>query len=304
MKLQNIWNFILLLVFLGILLCSLLIVFLIYSSFSFQKESSYKSTHTENALALLKIEGVLTDTKEYIEAIKDIRKNTHIKGILIRINSPGGLVAPSQELYQELMKYRNKTGKPVVASLETVAASGGYYVASACDKIVANPGSLTASIGVKMSFANLEELYHWLKIKPFSLTSGKFKDIGSTHRAMTPEEKQLLTSLIENIYEQFLKDILKSRGAILLEKDLRAIADGRIMSGEQALQAKLVDQLGGFEDAIELIAKMTHIKDEPTLIEPPKKKKNVLEYVLEGQWAQNLLSKIFLSNHPLIEWSH
>ncbi|MBI2026287.1 MAG: signal peptide peptidase SppA [Deltaproteobacteria bacterium] len=304
MKLSYLWNILVGSFLFGFIALVLLIGFLIYSTFSTRKEFPYKASKVENAIALLRIEGVLSNTEEFVRTIKDIQENPTIQGILVRINSPGGLVAPSQELYREILKYRTQTGKPVVASLDTIATSGGYYVASACSKIIANPGSLTASIGVKMNFANLEELYQWLRVKPFALTSGKFKDIGATYRNMTPDEKQLLTSLIENIYDQFIKDILNSRGPILLEKDLRSIADGRIMSGEQALRVKLVDELGGFEDALEIIAKLAHIKGKPQLIEPSEKGKNILEYVLEGKWAQKILTKIFISNSPLVEWSY
>ncbi len=187
-----------------------------------------------------------------------------VKAIILDINSPGGSVGAVQELYSEILRIRRTKHIPFVASFGDVAASGGYYIASACDKIVAHPGTLTGSIGVIFDATDLQGLFHKIGVKMSPIKSGKFKDIGSPARAMTPEEKRLLQRIIDDTYEQFLSAV--SLGRDIPKEKLRPIADGRIFSGNQALKDHLVDQLGDFHDAVALAAKLGGISGKPKII--------------------------------------
>jgi protease-4 len=212
-----------------------------------------------------------------------------IKAIVIRVNSPGGAVGPSQEIYEEVRRTFTEFKKPVVISAESLAASGAYYVSVGANKIITEPGSLIGSIGVIMDFANLSELYKWAKVDRFNLKSGKFKDVGSESRPMTAEEKELMQNLITNVYEQFLKAV--AAGRKLPEEKVRPIADGRVLSGEQAMQAGLVDKLGGMDVAVDLVKELAHIeaKQKVNLVYPEPKRKSLLEIL--GQGAADSLMK-------------
>ena len=186
-------------------------------------------------MALVKIEGVLLLSEHVVEELNGYAEDSSIKAIVIRIDSPGGGVVPSQEIYNAVKNAR-KEGKKVIASMGSVAASGGYYIAAAADKIVANPGTLTGSIGVKMEFANLEKLLEKIGVKGMVVKAGEFKDIGSPYRDMTDQEKKLLQDVIDDVHSQFIKAVAEGRD--LPETDVRAIADGRIFTGQQALGAQ------------------------------------------------------------------
>ncbi len=271
------WIFI---IFLG--LCFLGIIFLITTATLalFSEKYPYKSAKP-NSIAVLKIEGIIDESETFLRQLEDIKENEDIKAIIVRINSPGGVVAPAQEIHRELIRLKENHNKFVVASMETVAASGGYYVASAADVIVANPGTLTGSIGVKMEFANLEKFFEWAKIKPYSLTSGKYKDTGSFAREMTSSEKKLLEEMIHNVHEQFQNAILECRKTKITPKQLSEIADGRILTGEQALKVGLVDLLGNFEDAVLQAKNLAGIKEKPNIIWPRAKKHSLLRLFIE-----------------------
>ncbi len=187
-----------------------------------------------------------------------------VKAIILDINSPGGSVGAVQELYSEILRIRKTRHIPFVASFGDVAASGGYYIASACDKIVAHPGTLTGSIGVIFDATDLQGLFQKIGVKMSPIKSGKFKDIGSPARAMTPAEKRLLQRIIDDTYEQFLSAV--SLGRNIPTEKLRPIADGRIFSGNQALKLHLVDQLGDFHDAVALAAKLGGVSGKPRVI--------------------------------------
>ncbi|MCD6214814.1 MAG: signal peptide peptidase SppA [Candidatus Desulfofervidus sp.] len=218
-------------------------------------------------IGVIEIKGIIKTSQFNLEQLVKFRKNNQIKAVLLRIDSPGGAVVPSQELYMEILKLRQQ--KPVVASLGNVAASGGYYIASAANKIVAAPGTLTGSIGVKIEFANIEQLLKKLGIQPTVIKSVPYKDIGSPVREMTKEEKTMLEKLVKNIHSQFVKDIAKGRNMPI--KQVESIANGSIFTGQEAKKLGLVDQLGNFEDAIRLAAKLGKIKEEPRLLYPKKK---------------------------------
>ncbi len=232
-----------------------------------------------NKIGVIEIRGVITDSKPVLKTLDNYKKNSSIKGILIRIESPGGGVGPSQEIFQEVVRV-SKT-KPVLASLGGIAASGGYYIAAGAQKIIANPGTLTGSIGVIINFGNFTELFKKIGYKPITIKSGKFKDIGNPGREMKPEEKEYLEKLVKNVHEQFINDVAKGR-KLPVEK-VRKIADGRVFTGQQAKELGLVDELGNYQDAIKELAKMAKIKGEPKLVYPEPRKRGVLDLLFEGE---------------------
>ncbi len=208
-------------------------------------------------IAIIDIEGVIMSARKTLDELKEIEEDKNIKAIVVHVNSPGGAVAPSQEIYDRLLKLREK--KKIVCSFDSVAASGGYYIGAACEKIVSNPGTMTGSIGVIMPFMNLKDLYAWAKLAPFNIKSGKFKDIGSESRAMTEDERNLLQTMVTEIHSQFKEAIKKGRPQMSTEI-VENYADGRILSGAQAKALGFVDELGGEDRAIELAAEMAQIK--------------------------------------------
>jgi len=224
-------------------------------------------------VGVIEIRGIITDPKPCLAELKKFRNNKNVKAIVLRIDSPGGGVGPSQEIYGEVKKTRGV--KKVVASMGSIAASGGYYVASAADHITANPGTITGSIGVIMEFANLEELFKKIGVSAFVLKSGEYKDVGFPFREMTPQEKELLQGFIDNVHHQFVTAVAEARG--IPEEEIQAIADGRIMSGEEAQKLGLLDSLGNLEDAIAIAAELGGIKGEPSVLYAGDEKFSLLE---------------------------
>ncbi len=219
-------------------------------------------------LALVRIEGVITESEDIVRQIKKYREDSSIKGIVLRIDSPGGAVGPSQEIYKEVLK--TTEGKKVVASMGGLAASGGYYIASAANRIFANPGTITGSIGVIMAFSNFEELMKKLGLKTTVIKSGKFKDVGSPVRELTEEERKILQNVSDDIHGQFIEAVANGRNLkIELVKEL---ADGRIFSGRQAKESGLIDELGTLEDAISYATKLAGIKDKAKIVQERKEK--------------------------------
>jgi len=230
-------------------------------------------------IAVVEIRGLITQSQGIIEELHQLDADEGVKAIILRIDSPGGGVGPSQEIYREVLKIKSNKKKKVITSMGSVAASGGYYIASASDLIVANPGTITGSIGVLMEFTNIEELFRKIGIKGVVLKSGEHKDIGSPFREMTPEEKKLIQSVIDNVHQQFIQAVADGRKMDRLK--VAQVADGRILTGEQAKQLGLVDQLGNLQDAIDTAAKMVGIEGKP-LVLYPKKKFSLLELLVEG----------------------
>ncbi|MBI5419734.1 MAG: signal peptide peptidase SppA [Deltaproteobacteria bacterium] len=231
------------------------------------------SLKTGDKVAVLPVTGLITDSEATIDQLKKFAKDDSVKAIVLRINTPGGGVGPSQEIYEEVRKLKGK--KVVVASMGALAASGGYYIACAAQKIYANPGTITGSIGVIMQFVNVKDLIEKIGLKGMVVKSGAFKDIGSPVREMKPEERELLQGVIDNVHLQFVSAVAEGR-RLPREKVLR-IADGRILSGEQAKTLGLVDALGNLEDAVADAGKMAKIEGEPRVVTPPKKKISILE---------------------------
>ncbi len=224
---------------------------------------------SQDSILHLEIEGVIIDGKDFLEHIRKYAKEKSVKGVLIQINSPGGVVGPSQEIYSEIKRVRDELNKPVVVSTSALAASGGYYAAVGASKIVTNPGTLMGSIGVIMGFANLERLYDWAKIQRYSIKTGTFKDSGADYRAMTDEEKQFFQGMLAQVLEQFKKAIVEGRK---LSPELVAeYADGRIFVGEEAVRLGFADQVGTFEDARRLVGELSGLGSDPKLYFPKKK---------------------------------
>ncbi|MFH1124780.1 MAG: signal peptide peptidase SppA [Pseudomonadota bacterium] len=228
-------------------------------------------------IGVIPIEGAITDSRAIISQLVEFKKDGQIKAIILRVNSPGGGVAPSQEIYREIRK--TVMSKKVIASMGSLAASGGYYVASAADKIVANPGTLTGSIGVIMEFVQVEELLKKIGVGMEVIKSGEFKDIGSPHRKMSEREKELIRALILDVQKQFVEAVALGRN--LPVDKVEEIADGRILSGAQSKELGLVDQLGNFEDAVDLAKSLAGIKGEITLVYPKKTRGRIWDLLLQ-----------------------
>ncbi len=250
-----------------------------------------------NRVGLVDIKGTIINSQDTLKQITDFRKDASIKAIVLRIDSPGGSVGPSQEIYREIR--RTTQSKPVVASLGSVAASGGYYIASAASHIVANPGTITGSIGVIIHLPNLKELFGKIGYEMTTIKSGQFKDIGNPAREITPEEKELLQATIDETYHQFVRDVALARS--LPEDHVRQVADGRIIMGEKAVELKLVDQLGNFEDAVAKAGELAKIEGEPEVVKPKKAKFSLLEFLL-GSDASDKMSDIIYGSSAFLRY--
>jgi protease-4 len=253
------------------------------------------ATFSKNAVAVVTVQGVIEDASDIVRSLDGLTDNEGVRAVVLRVDSPGGGVAPSQEIYGAIERVREH--KPVVASLGSVAASGGYYIASACDSIVANPGTLTGSIGVIMETGNVTELLRKLGVQGVVVKAGKFKDIGSPLREMTDEERRFLEGLLANVHEQFIVAVAKGRK--LPEDQVRPLADGRIYSGQQALDLHLVDVLGGLRDAVELAATRAGIHGEPRWLEiekhqPPWWWRRITGLIEEGPAALQGLEFLYM----------
>lgn len=230
------------------------------------------------SVLVIDLEGVILDSDDFINSIYDNIESESIKAIIVKVNSPGGVVGPSQAMYRELIRVRDEYEKPVIAYFESVAASGAYYVAAGADKIVTNPGTIVGSIGVIMDFANLEDLYSWAKIKRFSIKTGRYKDTGADYRSMRDDEKVYLQYMMDEVLEQFKSAIIEGRG--LSKEVVDENADGRIFTGKRAVELGFADKLGSFSDALDLAKEMTGEKDLE-VYDPNKDKPAFFKY-LEG----------------------
>lgn len=228
-------------------------------------------------VGVVTIEGVIRDSQEISRQLNAFGKDGSIKAVVLRIDSPGGGVAPAQEIYDAVLAVKKK--KKVVASMGSLAASGGYLIACAADRVVANPGTVTGSISAIMHFANAEELLKKIGLKSSVVKSGRFKDIGTPTRPMTEDEKALIQSLVDDTYDQFLEAV--SKGRRIPKEDLRRIADGRVFTGRQAQKLGLVDELGDLNYTVRLAGTLSGIKGEPDVIYPVKKKSTFWELILQ-----------------------
>lgn len=269
--------------FLFMVLCLLAAVFYVAG------ESSSGLSLSGNQVASLELEGVISDSKEFVNQLKDYGKRPSVKSVVLRINSPGGGVAASQEIYEAIKKFRAETKKKVIVSMGSVAASGGYYIACGADKIFANPGTITGSIGVIAEWYNYGDLLRWAKMENVIIKSGKFKDAGSGTRPLTDEERAYFQSLINNMYGQFVSAVSSSRK--MSDDAVRKLADGRIYTGQEAKKEGLVDELGTYQDAVDAAAKIAGIIGEPKIVAPTKKSFSILDILLgESRSALSLSS--------------
>ncbi|BCG46341.1 signal peptide peptidase SppA, 36K type [Citrifermentans bremense] len=230
-----------------------------------------------DGVGLVELKGMIVDGQETVRQLRELKKDDRVKAVVLRIDSPGGVVGPSQEIYAAVKGLAKV--KKVVVSMGSVAASGGYYAAAPATLIYSNPGTITGSIGVLMKFSNIEGLMDKVGLKAFTIKTGKFKDVGSPVRPMSDEERSMLQGVIDSTHQQFIKAVAEGR-RLPVEK-VRAIADGRIFSGEQALAEKLVDKIGTLQDAVEEAGRLGGIKGEPELIRPPKKKTRIFSVLTE-----------------------
>lgn len=245
-----------------------------------------KNVSLGEKVAVVRIEGPIMDSKNTIDEIKGYLKDPSIKAIVLRVDSPGGAVAPSQEIYEEVKKATLK--KKVIVSMGSVAASGGYYISAPADRIIANPGTLTGSIGVIMEIPNIEGLMNKIGVKTEVIKSGRHKDIASAFRKMGKEERLILQGVLDDVHEQFIKAV--SDGRKIPFDEVKKLADGRIFTGKQAMEARLVDELGTLEDAIAAAGRLAGIKGEPEVV--TKKERFSIVDILRGKFPKEL-SDIF-----------
>lgn len=231
-------------------------------------------------IGVIEVEGTISTSDTILKQLKRFGKRSSIKAILLRINSPGGAVAPAQEIYRQIGKVRKK--KPVVASIETVGTSAAYYIASNADQVVCSRGTITGSIGVIMVLAEIHKVIEKIGVNVNVIKAGKYKDIGSGVRPLTEEERKLLESFAQEVHEQFINDVATARKGKIEQEKLRTIADGSFFSGERAHKLGLVDTLGNFYDAVKIAGKLGGIEGDPELVYPKKRWGSYLDIVLES----------------------
>ena len=248
---------------LGILSGFILVFFVLVFFYAYLTGGDAKALSflSGDGVGVLQIEGTIDDSRVVLGELKRFKEAPWIKAIVVRIDSPGGAVAPTQEIFDEIQK--TQKGKPIIASMGSMATSGGYYIASACEKILANPGTLTGSIGVIMQLNNIEELMKKIGVRGYNIKSGVNKDIGSPFQPLSPEGREILQSLVDNVHSQFVSAVAEGRG--MSEAEVRKLADGRVYSGAQAKELGLVDQFGTLDDAIEFAAKRAGLEENPTV---------------------------------------
>ncbi|MGA8875155.1 MAG: signal peptide peptidase SppA [Candidatus Korobacteraceae bacterium] len=246
---------------------------LVYFSVRSQQKDGFSGFGDK--IGVVDLEGVILNPKAVVEQLRKFADDSSIKAIVLHVDSPGGGAAASEEIYREVLRIRDKKKKTIVASIGTVGASGAYYVSSATNKIFADDASIVGSIGVIAEWYNYEELLKWAKLQAITLKAGEFKDTGSPTRPMTPEERAYLQGLIDNMHTQFIHSVAVGRK--MKDDQVRALANGKVWTGQEAVPLKLVDQIGDFRTAIEDTAKSVGIKGEPTLVHPEKDRKSLLD---------------------------
>ena len=278
----------------------LLAIFSLILIYNFSSDDDELIYSTGNGtVAIVEVNDAIIESTEIIRQIKKYRKNNSIRGIVLRVNSPGGGVAASQEIYEEIKKTR-ESGIPIVVSMGSVAASGGYYISLGANVIMANPGTMTGSIGVIMEFTQYNKLMDKIGVSQTTIKSGKFKDAGSPYRQITKEENLKFQSMLDDVYNQFVETVVKERK---MEKSKAInLADGSVYTGRQAYENKLIDTLGTFENAIELVAKLGGINGEPSvLIE--RKKENIVDMIFSKIYTEMISSNRKLINETLLQYS-
>jgi len=242
-------------------------------------------------VAIIPIKGEILEARDTLDLLHRYADSATVRAIVIRIDSPGGAIAPSQEIYEEIRKVHNRSRKPIVASLDNVAASGAFYIASACDEIVSNPGSITGSIGVILQWMEVKDLMSWAKIHPETITSGPLKDTGSPFRELTDAERIYLQRITNQLHAQFVHAVAEGRKGKVSEAEVATLADGRVFTGEEALSLKLVDRLGNLDDAIMVAARMAGIRGRPATIYPRKRKPTLFDLLTDTSDSESLLER-------------
>jgi len=272
----------------GAVLCGLFVIGLM--ALMLMLSDGDRSFGGGDRIAVIPVEGVIDDgmAKNVNRYLKQYAEDSRIKAIMLRIDSPGGGVSPSQEIYREIRRIKDEKKKKIVVSMGSVAASGGYYIACPADRIFANPGTVTGSIGVIAEWINYKDLAEWAKVKPVVFKSGEFKDTGSPTRELTEREKVYFQAMIDELYGQFVAAVTEGRkglgpkGSELDPERVRQLADGRVYTGQSALSNGLIDKLGNYGDALAETARMVGIKGEPYVVTPPKERQgfSILDLVL------------------------
>lgn len=272
----------------GVVLGAPVILGLFLMIFNAALSSSCSSVLSQKKIGLIKVTDVIYSSEDYVRQLKSMLEDNSIAGVLLRIDSPGGAVAPSQEIFSEVMKFRDYN-KPLVVSMGNLAASGGYYIASPALKIFANPGTVTGSIGAILSFPRYYKLLNKLGVDIEVVKAGALKDIGSSNRDMKPEERLFLQTMLDDIHMQFIEDVSRARSMDM--DSLLPIADGRIFTGRQALKVGLIDTLGGYEDALAYLKSYTGVSKNAEIIEEKPKK---------SFWKQLVTEELF-DKFPLLQ---
>ncbi len=265
-----------------------------------ESETEDVSSGSAGTIAIVEVNEAIVSSEHIVNLIKRYRENTNIRAIVIRVESPGGGVSASQEIYQEIKKTR-EYGKPIVVSMGAVAASGGYYIAVGASKIVANPGSITGSIGVISQFMHVNELFDKIGITSTTIKSGKLKDAGSPFREANEDDKKYFQEMIDDVYDQFVTTVAVERK---LDKSLvKKYADGRVFTGRKAYELKLIDTLGTYQDAIKIAAGLAEIYGTPRVIKERKKEK--ISDLIFGEVRNELTQlKNELLNQPIVQYRY
>lgn len=245
----------------------------------------------KNSIVNIDLDGVIVDSRDFLDLLRKYRKDDRVKGILIRISSPGGVVGPSQELHDEIKRTREQYKKPVVAYCSSVAASGAYYAAVAADKIITTPGCMIGSIGALMEFSNLEKLYDWAKVHRYAITTGKFKDAGADYKSLAPDERALFQDLLNDVLRQFKEAVAEGRK--MKPEFLDQYADGRVFTGAQAVKLGFADEVGSWDDAVKTLGQMAGLGENPEVYRA-KKPRGMMQFFEEatGESKFNKLSEI------------
>jgi protease IV len=283
-----------LVVFLGVMFIGIVI------AASRNNDSTSTDWRIGSKVAIVPIEGEILEARETIERIHHYAGLSSVRAIVVRIDSPGGAIAPTQEIYEEIRKTRRASGKPFIASIGNVGASGGFYIASACDRIVANPGSITGSIGVILQWFDVKDLLTWAKLSPETIKSGAMKDAGSPYRDLTDAERAYFQSIVMQLRGQFVHAVAQGRLGKISEAEVNQIADGRIFTGEEALRLKLIDDLGNLDDAVLTAGKAGGITGKPGTIYPKKRKASLLDLMTNGDDTESIVQRVL--SRPTAKW--
>jgi protease IV len=271
--------------YIGIIAGSLAAVFLLITGIVWVTMRSVNGTDTAglglnpSSIAVIDISGAILSPETIDNQLRKFGDDSSVKAIILHINSPGGGAAASQEIYHEVLRVRQEKHKKIIASIESVGASGAYYIASACDKIYANDASVVGSIGVIMEWTNYGDLLRWAKLKNVVIHAGELKDAGDPTHDVTPQEQAYFQSLVDNMYSQFIHDVASGRHST--DDKIKPLATGQVWTGEQALPLGLIDKVGGFRTALMDTAKDAGISGEPNVVRPAKNKRGLFAMITD-----------------------